>query len=168
MKLYRKGNNEIRIRLTQEDLEKFSITLEDFDYDSTKGKRIIWELFDRAKEETGFDAAGEKVYIQLYPMDKGGCELFVTKLEAEDKKDCFLFTSFENIHAALKNLSSFPRDILIFQVREKEHFYTLIPTVSVPNLFYEFGEKVSVPSSAYLRSRCRRVKWNKRIEYDND
>ena len=86
MKLYRLGENEIRIHLTGEDLEAYSITLDDFDYDSTKGRRVIWELFDRAREETGFDAASDRIFIQVYPGRHGGCELYITKLRTGERE----------------------------------------------------------------------------------
>ena len=119
MKLYRLGENEIRIHLTGEDLEAYSITLDDFDYDSTKGRRVIWELFDRAREETGFDAAKEKVYIQLYPKESGGCELFVTKLEKEDdERVCFLFSGSDNFLSALSLFSLPPVGASYYRDRE--------------------------------------------------
>lgn len=168
MKLYRQGTNDLRIHLTKEDLEAFSITVEDFDYDSTRGKRVIWALFDKAREETGFDAAGEKVYIQLYPMEKGGCELFVTKIEKEEeRKECFLFSTFDSFYTALTLSSSSPKDMTVFRTRDRERFYTLIPSEKVPAVFYEFGEKVKAPSTVFLHSRCRRVHWEERRAYDD-
>ena len=157
MRLYREGKNEIRIHLTSEDLEAYSVTLEDFDYDSTKGKKIIWELFDKAREETGFDASKEKVYIQLYPKAKGGCELFVTKIEKEeDTDDFFVFSGFDNFYNALSFLTSFS-DITLYRSNKKEDFYISLPSHKVPAYFYEFGEKTSAPSPLYLKSQCKRL-----------
>ena len=159
MKLYREGKNEIRIHLTREDLKAYQISLEDFDYDSTRGKRVIWELFDRAREETGFDASEEKVYIQLYPMEKGGCELFVTKIEKEEEaRECFAFSSFDCFFAAMARLSP-SRDLSLYREKESDLFFALLPPEEVPPRFYEFGEKIKKPSQAYFGSKCRKIHW---------
>ena len=154
MKLKREGKNEIRIQLSREDLEAFSITLEDFDYDSSKGKKVIWELFDKAREETGFETEGEKVYIQLYPKAKGGCELFVTKIEPEDSKECFSFSDFDSFFQALSFLYENNEKISFFRWKNGETFYIILPSHKVPAPFYEFGEKIHLPSPAFLKSRC--------------
>ncbi len=38
------------------------------------------EILSDIKQESGFDAKEDKVYIQMYPSKQGGCELFVTKI----------------------------------------------------------------------------------------
>ena len=164
MKLVRMGDNEIRIHLTEHDLEKFSITLDDFDYDSTKGRRVIWELFDRAREETGFDASKEKVYIQLYPRDGGGCELFVTKLDFSSKPgECFLFQGFDAFYLALQAAGDLPKNCSFWRVRKKELFFVFLPPGSAPAVFFEFGERLSkAPSDTYLFSQCEKVQWEYR------
>ena len=43
-------------------------------------RRTFWRVLDAAKSEVGFDPAGDKVLIQVYPIKDGGCEIFVTKL----------------------------------------------------------------------------------------
>lgn len=160
MKLYREGKNELRIHLTKEDLESFSITLDDFDYDNTRGRKVIWELFDKAREETGFDASKEKVYIQLYPMEKGGCELFVTGLEKEEKEnDCFLFSGFENLYFAMRLFSEFPPKAALYRRKEKEDFLFFLPSEEIPPALSEFGKKVKAPSELFLKSRCRKIDW---------
>ena len=167
MKLYRQGNNEIRITLTKEDLDAYSITVEDFDYDSTHGKRVIWELFDKARRETGFDASGEKIYIQLLPSETGGCELFVTKIEKEEEiRDCFFFSDFDCLFTALSHTVSMPDGATLWKDGRKGHFYALIPENKTPPVFYEFGEKVKTPSSIFLHSRCRKVHWEERQSHD--
>ena len=164
MKLVRTGENELRIQLTARDLQKFSITLDDFDYDSTKGRRVIWELFDRAREETGFDAAKEKVYIQLFPRD-GGCELFVTKLDdPTGTKECYAFAGFDAFFSALQAVGDLPRNCSFWRARKKELFFIFLPPKSAPAVFVEFGEKLSkTPSDTYLYSQCEKVIFDRRF-----
>ena len=164
MKLYRQGESEIRIRLTKEDLASFSITAEELDYDSAHGKRVIWELFDKARRETGFDATGEKIYIQFYPTDQGGCELFVTKLEKEQRSICFCFSDFDGFYHALGH-NKHPLDCQVWKDTKKSTFYVLISEKDAPPLFFEFGEKIKVPSLVFLNSRCQKIHWKERLLY---
>ncbi len=158
MKLYREGNNEIRIQLTREDLESYSMTADELDYDSPQGKRVIWELFDKARQETGFDTEGEKIYIQLYPTNRGGCDLFVTKLE---KHTCFCFSDFDTLYTALSQ-NNLPIGSDLWREEKKGIFYAIVPEEAVPPLFFEFGEKIKAPSRIFLKSHCRKMHWEQR------
>ena len=161
MKLYRQGKREIRIRLTNKDLEDFAITVEELDYDSPRGRRVIRALFDKAKEELGFDAAGEKIYIQLYPTGRGECDLFITKLEREPKPSCFLFSDFDSFFATVSHASS-PVSVDLWQEKKSGRFNVLTNEKETPPLFPEFGERVKIPSQTFLRSRCRKMHWEER------
>ena len=161
MKLYRQGKCEIRIRLTNEDLKDFAITVEELDYDSPRGKRVIRSLFDKAKEELGFETAGEKIYIQLYPTRLGECDLFITKVHGESKPSCFRFSNFDSFFIAISQAPSKIR-MDLWQEKEKEIFYALTKEEEIPPLFSEFGERVKLPSRVFLRSRCRKLRREER------
>ena len=82
-----------------------------------------------AKKDVGFDPAGDKVLIQLYPIKAGGCEIFVTKLgilpEAsarlvtksntvtllERKKHLYVFSSLDDLVKAVKMIKIVAQDI---------------------------------------------------------
>ena len=159
MKLYRQGKCEIRIRLTKEDLASYSMTVDDLDYDSARGKQVIWELFDKARRETGFDTAGEKIYIQLYPTDRGGCDLFVTKLEKS--RFCFCFSDFDTLYSALSR-TTLPAGSELWKEKKNGRFYAFVPEQETPPCFFEFGEKIKTPSHIFLNSRCQKVRWEER------
>lgn len=160
MKLYQQGKCELRIRLTNRDLEDFAITVDDLDYESPQGKQVIRALFAKAKEELGFETAGERIYIQLYPTGKDECELFITKLEA-DARVCFRFSDFDAFFAAISGDSA-PKNADVWQEEKSGRFYVLSNTRITPPLFSEFGERIDLPSQAFLRSRCRKLKWEER------
>jgi hypothetical protein len=168
LKLNRPGENAVRISLTPEDLRSFCISLDDFDYDNTKGKRVIHKLLEQAKKETGISINKEKIYIQLYPKQDGGCELFVIKLEEDEGIEGFSFDSFDHFYAALAPLFSSP-DCRFYRLLHKEQYLALIPSVEVLPTLLEYGEKMaSIPSSNYLRCRCKKILpkkeaiWNKK------
>ena len=162
MKLYQQGKCGIRIRLTNEDLAKFEITVEDLEYESPRGKRVFHALFAIAKEELDFDTAGEKIYIQLFPTGKGKCDLFITKLEEKNGNDCFRFADFDSFYTAVSHTA-----LLInaecWQDEKSGCFYVVTSAKQVPPLFHEFGERIKIPSWAFLRSRCRKLQREERI-----
>ncbi len=76
--------SKLKIMLTDSDMEKYDLNAETVDYDNTATRRAFWSILDDAKTETGFNAASDRLFIQMYPSRDGGCEMFVTKLGAPD------------------------------------------------------------------------------------
>ena len=74
------SESKLKIMLTSEDLMEYSLDCNSLDYENTETRRAFWSILDEAKHRTGFDAASEKVFVQVYPSKKGGCEMYVTKL----------------------------------------------------------------------------------------
>lgn len=72
--------SKLKIMLSPDDMQKYELSCENVDYGNTETRRAFWSILDCAKQKTGFDAASERVYIQLYPSRDGGCEMYVTKL----------------------------------------------------------------------------------------
>ena len=68
-------------------MKQYSLDCNTIDYDSTETRRAFWSILDEVKHKTGFDAASQKVFVQLYPSKEGGCEMFVTKLGCAHGKD---------------------------------------------------------------------------------
>ncbi len=95
MELIRISASKLKIMLTGEDMEKYALDARTADYDDTATRRAFWSILDDAKNQTGFNAAGDRVFIQLYPSKHGGCEMFVTKMnllcaeEGEKKTSLF-------------------------------------------------------------------------------
>ncbi len=80
MELIRIGDSKLKIMLTAQDMARYAITPEALDYENTETRRAVWQILDEAKQKTGFDAASDRVLIQVYPSRAGGCELYVTKV----------------------------------------------------------------------------------------
>ena len=71
------GESKIKIVLTRSEADEMNLV--GGDISDADNRRVFWRLIGMAKERVGFDPAGDKLLIQLYPM-KEGVELFVTKL----------------------------------------------------------------------------------------
>jgi negative regulator of genetic competence, sporulation and motility len=90
MELIRISSSKLKIMLTGEDMKKYALDAESADYDNTATRRAFWSILDDVKNQSGFNAASDRIFIQLYPAKDGGCEMFVTKMgllcAAEDEK----------------------------------------------------------------------------------
>ena len=74
------GESKIKIVLSRAEAESYGLSGVSADAGSHGARRAFWRVLDRARAEVGFDPAGDKVLIQLYPTADSGCEIFVTKL----------------------------------------------------------------------------------------
>ena len=79
--------NKLKILLSKDDLSSYGITFDGIDYDNTATRRVFWSLLDEAKKRTGFDAAVSKIFIQVYPLAGGGCEMYVSRLRGERERE---------------------------------------------------------------------------------
>lgn len=74
------SENKLKVILSRADMDAYSITCDSIDYDNTETRKAFWCILDEAKHKTGFDAASDRVYVQVYPSKGGGCEMYVTKM----------------------------------------------------------------------------------------
>ena len=80
MELILINENKLKITLSECDMKQYDLDCNTIDYDNTETRKAFWSILDEAKHRTGFDAASQRVFIQLYPSKEGGCEMYVTKL----------------------------------------------------------------------------------------
>ncbi len=71
---------KIKIMLTAEDMEQYKLNAQTMDYNMNKTREVIRELLKIANQRTGFEADGERIFIQAFPCKNGDCELYISKL----------------------------------------------------------------------------------------
>ena len=81
------SSSKLKIMLSADDMNKYALSAE-IDYTDRKTRQAFKNILEVAKEQTGFDTENDKIYIQLYPSRKGGCEVYVTKID-EENEQCF-------------------------------------------------------------------------------
>ena len=74
-----KSGRGVKISLTPPDLNELEITPRAMAKKSTGARRAIWQILDRVRVETGFDASRGNIEISMFEDKGGGCELFVRK-----------------------------------------------------------------------------------------
>ena len=84
MKMEVLAPDRLKILLGGEDLTKFDISFNELDYSKAQTKRVVWQLLDKARKETGFDATNGRLMIEALPALDGGCVLYVTLLAKND------------------------------------------------------------------------------------
>ncbi len=97
---------KLKIVLTRADMAEYAITCDMLDYDNTETRRAFWAILDDVKHKIGFDAAEDRIYIQVYPSRDGGCEMYVTKICKKSEEGSVLFSK--------KKLSFFEKTIYKF------------------------------------------------------
>ena len=158
--------SKLKITMSLKDMEEYHINGDDIDYDNPKIRRAFWRILDKAREEVGFDVAGDKVLIQFYPA-KDGCEIFVTKLglissSAErtiskssrvamlhTKRSIYKFTSFGDLISAIRIIEP---DYL-----EKE-----------PRVFFDEEENFYIMSERRMCSGKNSSEFSRLSEYGNE
>ena len=125
------GESKIKIVLSEEERVGFNLNANAPDVSGPSARRSFWNILDMAKKEVGFDPAGDKVLIQLYPMSHGGCEIFVTKLGVlpetsakivsksnkvamlSKKKSLYAFSSLDDITNATRAIKAISGDVTV-------------------------------------------------------
>ena len=79
MRFLQIDESSIQISLAAADMNELNISFPDMDYANTATRRALWYLLDKARAETGFDAAKGRVEVRAIAAGGGGCELFVKK-----------------------------------------------------------------------------------------
>lgn len=79
------SESKLKIMLSGADMVKYELTGEALDCADLRTREAFRHIFDDARDTVGFNTRGERLLVQLYTAkDGGGCEIFVTKLGAEE------------------------------------------------------------------------------------
>ncbi len=122
------SDDKLKIMLSEEDMQRYHISGDEFDYSKLSTRTILKSILTDAKNLTGFDTEGERFFVQLFTSAHGGCELFITKGEQDDyttdtpseKKppsprrtyqSLYSFDSFYNLISSCRRLMPFGEDI---------------------------------------------------------
>lgn len=73
---------KLKLMLTKSDLDKYNLDCAALEGEHTHTRRAFRALLSDVKRVAGFDAASDKVFIQLYPSRDGGAEIYITRLMA--------------------------------------------------------------------------------------
>lgn len=177
------GESKLKVVLNNEEAKKYCLNSGGADCSGGEVRRAFWRVLDLAKEEVGFDPAGDKVLIQMYPLTNGGCELFVTKLGIlptssarlisrsdrvallSKKQSYYVFDSVDEIIDCARAIKSLCRDFSpksdIYYADSKyylaiEEFGKGGEPIEFPTIL-EFGRALIPSSVAYITEHAKRL-----------
>ena len=136
----------IVISISGEEMREYGISSGNIDGSTTEARKALWSILDRAKRETGFDAARSRVEIQVYPEKNGGCELFVMRTKTAETEFASFFKDKKRLEEAEGMLcGEHPRFF-----SEETGWHILITGEAEALLLSDFAEK-TVPLDAYSK-----------------
>lgn len=80
MDILKISEDTLKVMLTAEDMNAYSLDYETIENDRTQSVFILREILREASDRCGFSSEGSKFYVQLYASFKGECEIFVRRL----------------------------------------------------------------------------------------
>lgn len=167
LELIRISEGKIKIALTKEELAAYSLTSESIDYGKEETRLVFRELLDGVKKSMGFDTEGDKVFVQIYTAKDGGCEIFVTRIEPENRKTAskpqkqtFEFGRFEHLLATCRALVRMGyKGRSDAYTGEKNYLLVLhAPTKTVSAYVREFGERLEELPEGYINEHYKPIK----------
>ena len=74
------NDSKLKIICEEKDLEPYGVSAHALEYGDAVSRKFLEHLLDEARERLGFETVLHRVLIQLFPDNRGGCEIFVNKL----------------------------------------------------------------------------------------
>ena len=105
MKFLLVSEAKLKITLTKGEMREYSIDPETVDHFNSASRRGFWRVLEIARSRVGFDASGDKVLIQFYPINNAECEVFVTKLGVLSPQNARLVSKSDRISTLQQNHS---------------------------------------------------------------
>ena len=184
MEVLKISNTKIKIMLSSDDMKKYSLDVNDVDYNDLKTRTKVWKILDHVKKNHGFDSESCKLLIQFYPSKDGSAELFVTKLVGlsrgnerfmsksanvtmlDSKKTMYNFSAFTDLIQASKiiNGSENIKDSELFY-SDAEGYYLEITERGASRLgqicefaiLLEFASKTPEERIPYITEHCKKL-----------
>jgi len=170
MELILINNSKLKVMLTPADMESYAITCDTIDYENTETRRAFWNILDEAKHKTGFDAASDRVFIQVYPSRNGGCEMYVTKLVHNDcpltcgidvrravtMREIYSFADIDDLLNVCSQLAvnGYIDDSSAFS--DENNYYLILSETGGYSFITEYGERrITNLLEPYLTEHCK-------------
>ena len=86
------STNTVKITLTEVDMLDYDINYERLDRKNPETKRLLIELLEAVREEKNIDLCSEKLYVEAFPQNDGGCLLYISILNDRLKPKIELYS----------------------------------------------------------------------------
>ncbi|MBQ8696973.1 MAG: adaptor protein MecA [Clostridia bacterium] len=109
MELIKINDKKLKVMLTDLDMKCYNLSPNNIDYDCDATKSAFRRILQDARAQVGFDTEDERIFVQIYPGVRGGCEMYVTRLDGDAPephtlRTVYSFDSFEAMVTACRLL----------------------------------------------------------------
>ncbi|MBR2474377.1 MAG: adaptor protein MecA [Clostridia bacterium] len=159
MELIRISYDKIKISLSKAELDEYELTVDEMDGGAQKTQRVFRELFVCARDQTGFDTDGERVFVQIFRAKGGGCEIFVSKVSGEKEKkksrfsdSAYGFSELCELIGACKALDRIGFHSQSSAYKSEDGYLLILSSPSENERAYasEWGKAIDIPKSEYV------------------
>lgn len=166
MELIRISSDRIKITLTSSEVEEYELTEEG------SNDEVFRELLVCARNETGFETDGRKLFVQIFKAKGGGCEIFVSRIEKEKRNApvngdrAYRFGTLEHMIAACKAIARLGGESFSSAYGCDEGYLLVLYSPSDAEASYalEWGEERAVPVEEYLAEHYRLIRANDAVK----
>lgn len=153
MELIRISDTHLKVMLSAEDMATYKLNCDTIEQEKSPSRKAFWEILTQARHRTGFDTAGGRVFVQMYPEKSGGCELFVTVLETEA---VYRFSSLTDLLQACKRMQA-AHSVSVSRafVDERKRYFYLATDRTVPYLTEYDAQPCGRLERDYIKEHCR-------------
>lgn len=78
------SDKKMKIMLTEKELNRYNINSDSFSMSNDAQRHAFRRVLNDACKQSGFESKSSRLMVQMYPSKKGGCEIFVTRIEGDD------------------------------------------------------------------------------------
>ena len=136
MELLLISEKKMKIMLSKEDMDAYGLDAEKLDYSISATRDSLDRIFEIAKIKTGFQMGNGKRFVQAYPSQSGGCEIFITLLEGSapnllsegrDKIICSCFNDVVDLNLAAQYIAynTNVKDVVAYRDMYTGYYYLL-------------------------------------------
>lgn len=79
------SSNTIKIILNENDMSLYDISFDKLDRSNPETKRLLIDLIDSVRVEKNIDLSSERLFVEAFPKDDGGCLLYLSILNSNVK-----------------------------------------------------------------------------------
>jgi len=80
------SDKKLKIMLTEKELDRYNIDSENFSMENDAQRYAFRRILSDACKQSGFENSFSRLMVQMYPGKKGGCEIFITRIESDDSE----------------------------------------------------------------------------------
>ena len=175
MNIIRIGNETMKISLCTDEAAKLGF---DTDASEEKMKDSFIKLLIKAKEEIEYAVLDKKIIGEIFSGKDGGCEIFVSRVEARDRvyndktfcdtakkpartESAYIFDSLDGLIRVAKRLAeiSYTGASSAYYEEECQKYYIILEDVSVKELKYaflnEYSKQMKGTNCQLIKEHCK-------------